>query len=515
MTDKGIAKWIRGGLARAGRYISPASLAAIGVLLVTAIALFVPPYVGMADNGDFFRSIYSTGLYFSEPGNDGLRFGHFVKQYGIFQYFNENGSTIASSQTLFIKAAIGLNQLLFDPVVFDIRFQAAIFTLLLTAAIYLLVEAITWGVPKKLGYLIAAIAIFIFGDTGYTAYFNSFYGESIVFVMVLLLSASWLLMYRRRYNDYAMLALFVVSALILTTSKQQNAPVGVIVAVMGISLLWMRKGKSFRIWTAGSLVLMFVTGLATYVMISKEFVNINQYHAMTRGVLMQSENPEETLRKFDIDEQYALLKGTIYYEPFATIDVNSAELERQFYSKYSFVSILQYYATHPDKLGSILNIAAKDAFSIRPQAMGNYEASAGKPFGAHTPFFSLYSWLKVKLAPKTFGFIVIWIAVVTGLYMPSFVAAVRARDFRQAQRLIMIVTMMLIGLAGVLASIIGAGDADLAKHQFLFTAAFDVVTYIIAADLISRRLFRDAPATIARKPPYASGGKGVTPFAAP
>lgn len=125
--------------------LSPAFITAVGVLLITIIALFTAPYVGMADNGDFFRSIYSNGIYFNLPDYDEQYFGYFVKQYGIFQYFNENGATLFSSQSLFIKLAIGLNKLFFSSEVFDIRFQAVIYTILYVAAIYLLIEAVTWG----------------------------------------------------------------------------------------------------------------------------------------------------------------------------------------------------------------------------------------------------------------------------------------------------------------------------------------------------------------------------------
>ncbi|MBR2568250.1 MAG: hypothetical protein IKE34_03555, partial [Paenibacillus sp.] len=37
------------------RYVSPALLAASLVAIITIIALFIPPYIGMADNGDYFR----------------------------------------------------------------------------------------------------------------------------------------------------------------------------------------------------------------------------------------------------------------------------------------------------------------------------------------------------------------------------------------------------------------------------------------------------------------------------
>lgn len=481
---------LRPALKLANLPLSPAFITAFGVLLITVIALFTAPYIGMADNGDYFRSIYSNGLYFNLPDYDSKYFGYFVKQFGIFQYFNENQAMLFSSQSLFIKLAIGLNQLFFSSNVFDIRFQAAIYTILYVTAIYLLVEAITWRMSRKQGLITAGIAIFIFGDTGYTAYFNSFYGESVVMIMMIFMFASWLLLYRKKYNDYVMLALFVVSTLILTTSKQQNAPVGMIIAVLAGSLLWIRKDKIFRILTMGSLALMLFTGIFTYLNISDEFVNINQYHAMTRGVLRGSPDPEASLKSLGVDEQYAILKNSIHYEKYVTVDVNSPILQENFYSRYGFISILKYYVTNPDQLSSILNVAAQSAFSIKPAAMGNYEESVGQQFRAQSHFFTGYSQLKQKLAPRTFGFIFLWMVLVIGLYMPSFVAAIKLRDFRGMQRMALIVATIGVGLSGIFVSIIGAGDADISKHEFLFTLSFDLVTFLTISSVIGRRVSR-------------------------
>lgn len=495
-------------------WFTPAAISAFGVLLITVIALFTKPYIGMADNGDYFRVAYSNGLYFLGPDYDSHYFDHFIKHYGILQYYNENGTTMMSSQSLFIRIAMTVNQLLYSGEVFDIRFQGAIFTVLYVAAVYLLVEAITWKLTRRQGLIVAALAVFIFGDTGYTAYFNSFYSESIVLIMMMLVFASWLLIYRRRYNDYVMLAVFAVSGILLTTSKQQNAPVGIVLAVLGAALLFARRDKPFRVLTAGALALLAAAGIATYVLIPKEFVNINQYHAMTRGVLKESSDPEAALKSFGIDKQYAILRETIYYEQYGPVDVDSRILEEDFYSKYGFGSILRYYVTHPDQLTSILNVAAKDAFSIRPNAMGNYEPTAGKPDGAHTGFFTLYSLLKRTLAPKTFGFIVLWAVVILGLHAPSFLQAVKARNARDMQRMALLLAAILIGLSGIFVSIIGAGDADLAKHEFLFTLAFDLVSFMTAGQLIGRTVsfrMKAKPAPqVFKTPEVAESQKGMS-----
>ncbi|WP_189019767.1 glycan biosynthesis hexose transferase WsfD [Paenibacillus marchantiophytorum] len=475
------------------RYLSPAAFAAACVMLISAVALFMQPYIGMADNGDFFRILYSNGLYFNDPNYNSQYLGFFVKNYGIYQYYNENGATLYSSQSLFIKASMYVNHIFHDAQNFDIRYQAMLYLVLYVIAVYLLVEALTWKISKKKGYLIAVIAIFILGDTGYTAYFNSFYSESVVLLMTVLLFAAGLLLYRKRYNDYVLLAVFVLSAIALTTSKQQNAPVGIITAVLGIFIIYIRKKRSYRIVTLISLFVMLGVGIGTYVLIPKEFVNINKYHAMTRGVLMDSVNPEKTLETFGINKQYAVLNGSLYYNPYASVDVNSKMLQDNFYSKYGFGSILSYYLSHPDQAGNMLNLAARDGFTIRPKAMGNYEQSVGKSFGAQTVFFSGYSLLKDALSPKTFGFIILWILIVLGLYTPAFVAAIRQRQWRSALRLPLIVMMILMGLSGIFVSIIGAGDADLSKHEFLFTLTFDLVSLLTVVDVLAKRLWNNEP----------------------
>ncbi|UJF36088.1 glycan biosynthesis hexose transferase WsfD [Paenibacillus hexagrammi] len=491
--------------------MTPAAAAAIGVLLITIIALFTSPFIGMADNGDYFRILYSNGIYFNDPDYTSKYLGYFVKDYGIYQYYNENGATLFSSQSMFIKAALFLNHLFHDSQTFDIRYQAAIYMVLYTAAVYLIVEAVTWKTSRKRGYVLAGIAVFIFGDTGYTAYFNSFYSESVVLIMSMFMFSAGLLLYRKRYNDYVMLALFVTSSVILTTSKQQNAPVGIIAAVFGIGFWFIRNTKWYQTITVIALTTMLAAGIGTYVLIPKEFVNINKYHAMTRGVLMNSPDPEKALESFGIDKQYAILNDSLYYDPYSTVDVNSKQLQDNFYDKYGFGSILVYYAAHPDQAAKMLNIAAQDGFTIRPKAMGNYEQQTGKPFGAQTYFFSGYSLLKDKLAPKTFGFVILWVLVTVGLYSPSFVTAFRTRLYRKTTRLPLLLMMMGMGVSGIIVSIIGAGDADIAKHEFLFNITFDMVSFAIVGDLLGRRLWSNEKDEETETKAKRLGGGGFAP----
>ena len=318
----------------------------------------------------------------------------------------------------------------------------------------------------------------MFADIGYLAYFNSFYAEGLAFVSFLSAIACALLLSSGWGKKGWLIAGFAFNSLVLTCSKQQYAPLGVLLGILclflntpnmeftlKINLKWIRRGCAFMLAAAGVL---------TYVLIPQEFVEINAYHAMTRGVMMTSENPEKTLAEFDINPQYALLDQTIYYERNPVIDVQDPMLKEDFYQKYGFVSIAKYYLLHPGQLISMLDQSAKNANSIRPESIGNYEKSAGHAPGAQSDFFSLYSTLKKAWVPKTFGFMLLF-------FMSMLVIS-----FKDRQRMLILGFVLMMGLSQIAVSIIGAGDADLAKHIFLYNVSFDLCVFILFSAGLAR-----------------------------
>ena len=96
-----------------------------------------------------------------------------------------------------------------------------------------------------------------------------------------------------------------------------------IIAIFGVFFIYIRKKRSYRIITATLLIAILGVGIGSYVLIPQEFVNINKYHAMTRGCIMGSVNPEKTLESFGIDKQYAVLDETLYYDPYTSVAVDS------------------------------------------------------------------------------------------------------------------------------------------------------------------------------------------------
>ncbi len=458
---------------------SPAAMAAMLTGIVLLILLFLSPVIGMADNGDFYRIMVGNGLYKLDRYETDQYFSYSSTKFGMYQYYNEFRSGFESGQKPLIALAVMLDNLFTgQDGLFDIRFQAAILSLYCVAAVYLITKYATLKAKGPWSYLISLLAVLMFADVGYLAYFNSFYAEGLAFVSFLACIASALLLSRGWGRKTWLMLSFTVNGLILTCSKQQFAPLGILLGVMCLFLN--SPGREFSIqknlgWLKRSCAgILAAAGILVYVLIPQEFVEINAYHAMTRGVMMTSENPEDALNDFEINPQYALLDQTIYYERNPVIDVQDSMLKEDFYARYGFVSIAQYYIMHPGQLIAMLDLSAKSANSIRPESIGNYDRSAGKEPGAQASLFSLYSTIKKAWVPKTFGFIL--------LYFLSMLVM----SYKDRQRMLILGFVLLMGLSQIAVSIIGAGDADLSKHIFLYNVAFDISLFVLVSAGLAR-----------------------------
>lgn len=447
-------------------------LTVLTAIVVITVVLFMQPCIGMEDNGDFQRVTYAQGLYDLPENSDLLYNGYYIREYGIMQYFNEYGTTVYSSQFLFIQPAIWLDKLFTgNDAVFDLRFLAAVLAVYFLIVFYFFLSYLTYRLTLVGALAIGAVSIFIFLDTGYTAYFSSFYAEPVAFISLLGCTTCVLLYLDHRYPPTILLVAFLINGIILTFSKQQFAPVGVLLGVMIFLFYRKEQCKWFKSLISVFSLALIVTGAATYLLISASFTNINMYHSMTRGVLMTADNPAKALQSFDIDSQFELLDSTIYFDKYPEIDPENQLLQDNFYSHYNVVSIVKYYAENPKAFTDMLNLAAKSAYRNRPN-MGNYEFSAGFPANTLTDCFALSSKIKLAYTPKTLGFIIIWTALVLALL------------YKKRKKMLTVFGLIMVGLSQVLVSIIGAGDADLAKHIFLYNVAFDVVNVVLIANVI-------------------------------
>ena len=210
-----------------------------------------------------------------------------------------------------------------------------------------------------------ALFVFIFCDTGYVAYFNSFFGEAVNLSFFLLSLGILLYMYKFKKYTILNLVMFFLISLVFIGSKQQLSPVGLLVALMLFRLFMINKRRSLRYIALTCIVTITFSSLYFYKSISGDFDYINRYYAMTRGVLLYEWNSDEILKQFNINTQYSLLQETVGFNKLPVIDPNSDKLKKEFYSKYSVLSIIVFYLKNPRILGKMINFGVINGYSIR------------------------------------------------------------------------------------------------------------------------------------------------------
>ncbi|MCI1716668.1 hypothetical protein, partial [Clostridium sp.] len=329
--------------------------------------------------------------------------------------------------------------------------------------------------------------IFIFCDTGYISYFNSFYGEALSITSFMLSIGILLYMYKFKKYTMANFLLFFILSILFVGSKQQFAPVGMLVCAVLFRLSTCLKNRLFHYVPA---VLIVVTlGLSTYFYksISGDFDYINRYHAMTRGILIYEKNPDDLLKKLNINPQYSLLSETTFFNQIPVINPNDDKLKKTFYSKYSTFSILKFYLKNPEIFLKMMNFAVKNGYSIRPKAMGNYEKSAGKSYGSQSYFFSAWSGIKEHYMPHNLFLTIIAFGIYFVFSAKRYRVASKNSDMDSRLFEETFVYIFLTGVSQLFISVIGAGDADLGKHVFMFNVSFDII-FLYSIYLIIRKI---------------------------
>ncbi|MCR1132128.1 hypothetical protein NE172_14395 [Clostridium botulinum] len=437
----------------------------------------------MADNGDFYRVMNKSGAYHLNKNSNEIFLGYFIKDYGIYRYNNDYANLLISTQSIFVKLAIFFDRIFTKDYVLDIRFMSVMFLIIEAMGVYFLIKSLINKLDNsKYKLIIMLVTILIFCDTGYLAYYNSFYGESVNICCFLM--SIGLLIYMIEFDKFTWynLIAFGISSFLFFGAKQQLAPVGILIAFIFIIIGIYITNKRFTKMLSYILAVIFiVSSMVFYKSITGDFKYINIYHSMNRGILLNEDNPDSILEDFNISTQYSLLQETDFFEEIKLLDPYEEELIDDYYEKFSLGRILDYYITHPKAFIKVLKISFKNGYSIRPKVIGNYEQSEHKEFGAKSYFFATWSTFKEKFIPKNMLFTVSTIVIYLYLSTSRFLKAIKNNNKKIQFKEITYFYVFLVGISQIIISVIGAGDADLSKHVFMYNMAFDLIfIYILS-----------------------------------
>jgi hypothetical protein len=437
--------------------------------------LMIPPVTGLADSGDFGRLMRITGFQYIQP-NESYADRYFGYAHQHYAYGGYWGAGYVSTQVLLL-AVTGWIARLFNGQVFDIRWLGAVYALLFMTAIFLFVR-FSPAVPNR-KIATAAIAMFtgaalllVFGDFGYLAFFHSFFGEPYALMGMLLAVASTVSMAAKERPSGKLLALFIVSALAVATSKTQNGPIGFVFALLAWRMLPLRADRRWHRQVLTGIGILLLSSVLIIVAAPSGLKHTNLYQSIFYGVLKDSPNVAKDMKELGIPEKYAGLAGTNYFQKNTVIPQNDPHLHREVLNKLGHKEIAMYYLRHPSRFIQKLDKVAANGMFIRPNYLGNYDQSAGKPWGAIKHTFSGWSQWKVQRMPHTLGWYL-------GFYLLYYMAlTVGWKRTSSVRTRIVLEAWAAVGLAGAFAAvvpIIGDGEADLRKHLFMFNVCFDMM----------------------------------------
>ena len=444
--------------------------AAAGMVLgILCCILFIRPITGVADNGDFARIMNSTGLHYISDSSSDKYFGYVNRLYKT-SFILPFGGGYFSTELPIVLLAVFISRTLLNTELFDIRFLAAIYTLIFTGAVFLAVGCIR----KRSGFsgAVAALAlIFVFCDTGYISYFNSLYGEPVSSVFLLVLSGSVLFLVSRDKPPVWGLVLFGISAVIFAGAKIQNSPAGILAALLLVRVAGLRKDV---LWIKASLLLaasVIVVSALCYFGVSDDIKICNKYQTVFYGILKGSDDPERDLGELGIDPSLAVLAGTNYFMQEYPVDIRTPEFKEMLSTKVNHFNILAFYLRHPGRLLRKLEYAAGNGFKLN-QGFGNFEKYTGVEYKQVTGVFNFWGRFKQNVLPHTLLFIAV-------VYLAALLVIIHEyiRNRGKTARFTAEFTgfILLTGVTQFVLPIIGDGDADLSKHLYLFNVSFDLL----------------------------------------
>lgn len=436
---------------------------------ILAYLLLIPPVVGIADNGDFNRVMSRFGLSALAPG-DVPRYFAYVHRTYVFDTkepvtFERVWNGYQSSEVWLAAAAVGLNALFSKDGLFDIRVMGLLHALLLLAAWFVFLKHL----PERPGWLrwaLPLVGLLIFFDSGYVSNFNSFYSEGGALSFLLLTAALCLHIERTGKAGWGAWAAFSLAGLGLVTSKPQYVLLAPLVVSAGALLLWhCRDGRPIAWTKLAALVLLIPASLFCFYRYPEQYRKAHLFNVIFLDMLPHSPDALADLKELGLDSSMVRYLGA---DVWSQVNVESAEMERELYSRVSTVDIAGFYLRHPGRFYDLLDEGARQGFEIGSLSFGQLEAAPGIGPRQHTQAFHLWGALKRPCGA--------WGGVLLSLLAVA-VLSLAAWGWRSAG----LKTPALLGVAILLAAgiqmgsaIFGEGRVGLARHLLLFNTTVDL-----------------------------------------
>ena len=481
---QGICSLRRRGNRRFGQHWTNTRFVMLSVGIVfalSAIVLWLPPCLGVGNDGSITRTMQNAGLSYLEEDEDNAN-NYFTRVYQTGYSDTEDRSL----QLVLIRAAEAIDRLFTGDQLFDIRFLSLLYVILAVPAWTLLTYSI---VARANAFtekcVLSGLCVLVLADASYITYFNSLYPEAIYVIGLSYLFGGCMMLQRKSRFTLLYWLSILLGVFMLCGTRQHTAIIGFIAAVFCVTQFRVTSRFLGKVGVACAAAAVLMTGFCGYAFAESDFDGTSRTHAMTRGVLLQSADPEETLQEFGIDGSYALLADVSLYDQYPLTEETEYYLQNGFLDHYSFPRIALYYLQHPRAMFSMLDLGAKSSVNLRRESCGSFERSAGRAPMSKTIFFAAYSILKLRSFPKTIAFPMLLIIICVLLSRDGWWRKKTPDRFYYVY-FCTTLTAAAVMIFHLMVIICNSGDAQLTQYNFIAGFSLDCLVLFTLSELLHR-----------------------------
>jgi len=457
-------------------------------MLAALLQLLWGQDIGLADNGDGFRLMCHFRLLKSVDaiGNP------LVLHYDLTPYGCLPDLAYLSSQEWLVRPAIWAYRLRHGAEAgFDLRYfgvlHSALFGVLLSA-LYLTLPG-----SRRVRVLTIVLAGVLLADVTFVTYFVSPFSEPATFLGLLAVVATTAWYVRERQRPLVALLALLAATVFLVLAKAQTFVFALLLCPVllsrAVDIGPLRGSWKGRLIPAMVGVVLVVTAGANVVRQPKFFAEVNKHNLVFQTLLVDSADPEATLRSLGAPTGLVRYRGTGYFGVEAATKEGDPEYQ-QFQRVVDRRKLVTYLATKPNHWVPLLRAGAEAVSSLRTTYLSNYPVPrAGDELLARRPnpterllgAVGTASWPVLAL---------VWLVVMVAAAVPLC-----RRPFGPDARALGAVSYLLAGtaLSQVLVSLVGDGYYELVKHTVLAgyaTALLVAITIAALVGVVGRRLDR-------------------------
>lgn len=455
--------------------------------------ILVPPFIGIANNGDFQRLMMSVGLNYPcniwLPENYDTYFWRYIVNDAIFiEPINTGWHQIFE---IFPRIAILLSNKI-DNGFFDIRYLGAVNASVYLIGIFLLIRNIeriqgTWS------YVFLGLTVLIFSDSYILQYFNSFYTEvGSVSSTIILYSILWYIFSSER----KMILVYAIPVIILTgiislftvLSKQQDILLVVPVMVMHWLLF-----KKFDIQKHMRLILSAVFFVVVAILFTHNSAvgNVGAFNVTSMDLLKYSSKPQAHLEAMGFnDTEVEIFMQGIGENMFSENSPFKKCLSWEDYEQsFTRINELKIIFKEPHILLDMISSRSENLFKDDP-ILGNYMENSGAAPYEKTKENRMWSNIKSAIFKSNFVF---YISTICFASLFSFFGR-KSKIFSFIPKDLFWLYLMVsvTSILRFMTIMLGDSSHDDIKHFFALNIEFDILFAINCCAIVYMVLHKTA-----------------------